>query len=1027
MLHRAGNVDGEGDGCGLLVDIPTKIWAEEVRAGGHNPSLALDDAFAVAHVFVERSAGSREGPARRARDPRGRRVPDPRGAGRRRRSSRAWGHRARGGAPLLAVRRPRPRGRAGERGPLQAEDRARGEARSPRRLLLGEELRLQGDGVPQGAGWLLPRPLRRALRDDRLLRAQPLLDQHLALLHPRSALRGARPQRRDQHDRAAAPGGADARDPDRRGQLRLAGPGPDDRDALQPRRPLAGRGDGDRGAADRGRDRRPARGAPLLLYVPAPADGPVRAGPGGADGPPRRRVRLLGRRARPPPAVGSSRPSRTSSSAPSRAWSRSRRWSASRSRWPRERSSWSPSTGPGAARPSIRTRRCCARSRSAGCGAPRSRRWPTTRPSSGLAGRSRAARSRLHRGRPRRPGRGPGPRPRRLRLAARRREAGSSRWPPTAPSRSARSATTARWPRSRPSARTWPTTSRRRSRWSPTRRSTASARSSTSPPGRSSAADPARRPRQTHSGIVATDFPVLLGGHHDMAPLGDSVYRRIAPEHGTYLLEDLWEEFRDRPGGGQTAAKAIDIACSSPRPPRGDRAPQAGGREGGQRRHRAAGAHRPHRLRRRPPLHRSPPGHLGDRPGAQAVPGRARAGEPAPALLDRPALGRDPERPRRRPRPRAGRQRRLPLRDGRGDLRRRLRDRRRQPLLGAAQGDREGDLDDRHPRVARLRPPVLLDRSQARAGRDLPDRGLRRQHQGGTAASSSSTPIPTPATRSSAATRRRSRPRPSASTRRSTRRRSRRPTAPRASPSTRRRSASSRPSTRSRCATSSVSARSPTASRSILAGRCQHRPPRLSDRDQLDELRVAVRAGLPRLRRGGQGDQHPLHQRRGRGDPGHVRQVPQVARPAGRLGPLRRLRRDAQLLLRRRDQDRPGREARRGRAPPRQEGLREGGRGPERLTRDGPDLALQQPRPLLDRGPRRADRRAEDGQPRPAGLGQGAGGPQRRHDRPRHRQGGRRHHHPLGVRGRHRRRAPARAPRTPVCPPTSAPAPSTGR
>ncbi len=56
MLHRAGNVDGEGDGCGLLVDIPSKIWAEEIRVGGHNSSLALDDAFAVAHVFVERSA-----------------------------------------------------------------------------------------------------------------------------------------------------------------------------------------------------------------------------------------------------------------------------------------------------------------------------------------------------------------------------------------------------------------------------------------------------------------------------------------------------------------------------------------------------------------------------------------------------------------------------------------------------------------------------------------------------------------------------------------------------------------------------------------------------------------------------------------------------------------------------------------------------------------------------------------------------------------------------------------------------------
>jgi glutamate synthase (NADPH) large chain len=55
MLHRAGNVDGEGDGCGLLLDIPRKIWAEEVRSGGHDPSLTLDDAFAVAHVFIERS------------------------------------------------------------------------------------------------------------------------------------------------------------------------------------------------------------------------------------------------------------------------------------------------------------------------------------------------------------------------------------------------------------------------------------------------------------------------------------------------------------------------------------------------------------------------------------------------------------------------------------------------------------------------------------------------------------------------------------------------------------------------------------------------------------------------------------------------------------------------------------------------------------------------------------------------------------------------------------------------------------
>ena len=53
------------------------------------------------------------------------------------------------------------------------------------------------------------------------------------------------------------------------------------------------------------------------------------------------------------------------------------------------------------------------------------------------------------------------------------------------------------------------------------------------------------------------------------------------------------------------------------------------------------------------------------------------------------------------------------------------------------------------------------------------------------------------------------------------------------------------------------------------------------------------------LRGGGEGDQHPLHQRRGRRDPGHVRPVPQVARPAGRVGPLRGLGGDAELLLRR--------------------------------------------------------------------------------------------------------------------------------
>ena len=57
MLHRAGNVDGEGDGCGLLIDIPRDIWAEAVRSGGHASKLALDPRFAVLHAFIPRQGG----------------------------------------------------------------------------------------------------------------------------------------------------------------------------------------------------------------------------------------------------------------------------------------------------------------------------------------------------------------------------------------------------------------------------------------------------------------------------------------------------------------------------------------------------------------------------------------------------------------------------------------------------------------------------------------------------------------------------------------------------------------------------------------------------------------------------------------------------------------------------------------------------------------------------------------------------------------------------------------------------------
>ena len=53
---------------------------------------------------------------------------------------------------------------------------------------------------------------------------------------------------------------------------------------------------------------------------------------------------------------------------------------------------------------------------------------------------------------------------------------------------------------------------------------------------------------------IETAFPIILGGHDGLAPLSDSDYRGVAREHKTYLLEDLWEEFRDR-------ARVLDLSC----------------------------------------------------------------------------------------------------------------------------------------------------------------------------------------------------------------------------------------------------------------------------------------------------------------------------------------------------------------------------------------------------------------------------------------------------------------------------------
>src|SRR4051794_30287148 len=56
MNHRAGFINGEGDGVGIHIDIPRLIWKEKLQEIGLNP-LVVDDKehFVVGHIFITRT------------------------------------------------------------------------------------------------------------------------------------------------------------------------------------------------------------------------------------------------------------------------------------------------------------------------------------------------------------------------------------------------------------------------------------------------------------------------------------------------------------------------------------------------------------------------------------------------------------------------------------------------------------------------------------------------------------------------------------------------------------------------------------------------------------------------------------------------------------------------------------------------------------------------------------------------------------------------------------------------------------
>src|SRR5213594_4695939 len=51
LAHRSGVVDGEGDGAGVLTDIPRALWAHELERAGRDETAVQLERFAVGHFF----------------------------------------------------------------------------------------------------------------------------------------------------------------------------------------------------------------------------------------------------------------------------------------------------------------------------------------------------------------------------------------------------------------------------------------------------------------------------------------------------------------------------------------------------------------------------------------------------------------------------------------------------------------------------------------------------------------------------------------------------------------------------------------------------------------------------------------------------------------------------------------------------------------------------------------------------------------------------------------------------------------
>ncbi|WP_462408829.1 glutamate synthase-related protein [Neobacillus sp. Marseille-QA0830] len=56
MNHRAGFINGEGDGVGIHLDIPIELWKEKLHKSGLDSALVDRDDFSVGHIFISQKA-----------------------------------------------------------------------------------------------------------------------------------------------------------------------------------------------------------------------------------------------------------------------------------------------------------------------------------------------------------------------------------------------------------------------------------------------------------------------------------------------------------------------------------------------------------------------------------------------------------------------------------------------------------------------------------------------------------------------------------------------------------------------------------------------------------------------------------------------------------------------------------------------------------------------------------------------------------------------------------------------------------